>query len=67
MGFKNTELLEVEEICTYWFLSGVKSVYLREIQHNWEDDKAAEILQNIISVMSEQSQILIDDPVLDDM
>jgi demethylsterigmatocystin 6-O-methyltransferase len=45
-------------------LSGAKYYYLRAILHDWEDDKAADILRNIIPAMAEDSQILIDDLAL---
>ncbi|KAJ5523258.1 hypothetical protein N7513_012802 [Penicillium frequentans] len=43
---------------------GAKFYYLRMIIHDWEDDKAVEILKNIVPAMADDSQILIDDVVL---
>ncbi|KAJ5933890.1 hypothetical protein N7454_006219 [Penicillium verhagenii] len=43
---------------------GAKYYYLRMIIHDWEDDKAVQILKNIVPAMAEDSQILIDDVVL---
>ncbi|KAJ5661127.1 uncharacterized protein N7484_000499 [Penicillium longicatenatum] len=45
-------------------VKGAKFYYLRMIIHDWEDDKAVEILKNIVPAMSDDSQILIDDVVL---
>ncbi|KAJ5921366.1 hypothetical protein N7466_009692 [Penicillium verhagenii] len=45
-------------------VKGAKYYYLRMIIHDWEDDKAVQILKNIVPAMAEDSQILIDDIVL---
>ncbi|KAJ5580532.1 o-methyltransferase domain-containing protein [Penicillium hetheringtonii] len=41
-----------------------KFYYLRRIMHDWPDQDATKILQNIAAVMSSDSHILIDDAVL---
>lgn len=40
---------------------GAKYYYFRTIMHNWADDKAAEILRNIVPAMAPDSRILIDE------
>jgi len=45
---------------------GAKFYYLRAILHDWPDEKCIEILQNIKASMGEESQILVDDKILDD-
>ncbi|USW59772.1 Putative O-methyltransferase domain, S-adenosyl-L-methionine-dependent methyltransferase [Septoria linicola] len=45
-----------------------KFYYLREVLHDWSDDKCIEILQNLVGAMDTQhSRILIDDQVLPDI
>jgi len=46
------------------FLLDAKFYYLRRIMHDWPDQDATKILQNIAAVMSSDSRILIDDAVL---
>ena len=46
------------------YATGSRYYYLRSILHNWDDDKAVEILKNIIPAMSPDSYILIDEIVL---
>ncbi|KAL9086805.1 MAG: hypothetical protein Q9165_006952 [Trypethelium subeluteriae] len=43
-----------------------KFYYLRNIIHDWPDDKALIILKNIVSAMSSSSRILVDEMVLPD-
>jgi demethylsterigmatocystin 6-O-methyltransferase len=43
---------------------GAKFYYLRNILHDWPDDKAVIILKNLIPALSPDSRILIDDLVL---
>ncbi|KAJ5733220.1 S-adenosyl-L-methionine-dependent methyltransferase [Penicillium manginii] len=45
---------------------GARFYYLRRIMHDWPDQDAAKILQNIAGAMSSHSRILIDDAVLPD-
>jgi len=51
-----------------WVLANVyldaKFYYLRNILHDWPDEKAVIILKNIIPAMGPDSRILIDDMVL---
>jgi len=48
-------------------VKGAKYYYLRAILHNWDDDKAAQILANIVPAMSADSRVLIDEVVIPDM
>ncbi|KAJ5725492.1 uncharacterized protein N7483_006849 [Penicillium malachiteum] len=45
-------------------IRGAKFYYLRNIFHDWPDDKSLAILKNIIDALAEDSVILIDDMVL---
>lgn len=45
---------------------GAKFYYLRRIMHDWPDQDATKILQNIAVAMTSHSRILIDDAVLPD-
>ncbi|KAL1971164.1 hypothetical protein VTN77DRAFT_115 [Rasamsonia byssochlamydoides] len=45
-------------------IQGARFYYLRTVLHDWDDDKAVAILQNLIPAMSADSQILIDDMAL---
>ncbi|CAG8953111.1 hypothetical protein HYFRA_00003308 [Hymenoscyphus fraxineus] len=45
-------------------VQGAKFYYLRNILHDWPDEKSVIILKNIISAMEPDSRILIDDKVL---
>ena len=47
-------------------LSGAKYYYLRAVLHNWDDNKVAQILANIVPSMSPDSQLLIDEVVIPD-
>ncbi|KAL6883100.1 hypothetical protein HDV57DRAFT_495414 [Trichoderma longibrachiatum] len=47
-------------------VKGAKYYYLRAILHNWDDDKAAQILANIVPSMSADSLVLIDEVVIAD-
>ncbi|KAK1244392.1 hypothetical protein MKX07_003191 [Trichoderma sp. CBMAI-0711] len=47
-------------------VKGAKYYYLRAILHNWDDDKAAQILANIVPAMSAGSMVLIDEVVIAD-
>ncbi|KAK5626151.1 hypothetical protein RRF57_001866 [Xylaria bambusicola] len=42
---------------------GARTYYMRNILHNWPDDKCIEILKNIKSAMTQDSRILIDEMV----
>jgi len=44
--------------------TGAKFYYLRNILHDWPDDKAIVILKNLIPALGPESRILIDDMVL---
>lgn len=44
--------------------AGAKFYYLRNILHDWPDDKCVVILKNLISALEPDSRILIDDMVL---
>ncbi|KAI0842124.1 hypothetical protein F5Y06DRAFT_306973 [Hypoxylon sp. FL0890] len=48
-------------------ISGAKYYYLRAILHNWDDDKAVQILANIVPAMSADSLVLIDEVVIPDV
>ncbi|KAI1110051.1 S-adenosyl-L-methionine-dependent methyltransferase [Nemania sp. NC0429] len=45
-------------------VKGARFYYLRNILHDWPDDKCVEILKNLISAFGPESQILIDEMVL---
>ncbi|KAI0389948.1 S-adenosyl-L-methionine-dependent methyltransferase [Xylariaceae sp. FL0594] len=45
-------------------VKGARAYYLRNILHDWPDDKCVEILTNIKSAMTAESRILIDEMVL---
>lgn len=45
-------------------LSGARIYYLRNVLHDWPDDKCVEILQNTKVGMEEQSVLLIDETAL---
>ena len=47
--------------------SGAKFYYLRNILHDWPDDKCIAILKNLVPAMDKDSRILIDDMVLPDI
>ncbi|ORY71356.1 uncharacterized protein BCR38DRAFT_8691 [Pseudomassariella vexata] len=48
-------------------VKGAKYYYLRAVLHNWDDDKAAQILANIVPAMSADSLVLIDEVIMPDM
>ena len=45
---------------------GARAYYLRNILHDWPNDKCKEILENVKSGMTQDSVILIDEMVLSD-
>lgn len=45
---------------------GARAFYLRNIMHDWPDDKCIEILQHLKDAMADDSMILIDEMVLPD-
>ncbi|KAI1824032.1 S-adenosyl-L-methionine-dependent methyltransferase [Xylaria intraflava] len=47
-------------------LQGARAYYLRNILHDWPDEKCVEILKQIIPAMDESSKILLDEMVLRD-
>ncbi|PHH66063.1 hypothetical protein CDD81_588 [Ophiocordyceps australis] len=47
-------------------IKGAKYYYLRAILHNWDDEKAAQILANIVPAMTADSLVLIDETVIAD-
>ncbi|KAJ2986871.1 hypothetical protein NUW58_g3573 [Xylaria curta] len=47
-------------------LKGARFYYMRNILHDWPDEKCASILRNLASAFGPESQILIDDMVLPD-
>ena len=51
-------------ICFVCATTGAKYYYLRAILHNYDDDKAVEILSNIVPALGADSQILIDEVVM---
>ncbi|KAL2166074.1 hypothetical protein VTG60DRAFT_3308 [Thermothelomyces hinnuleus] len=62
--------VEGVEIMTYDFftpqpIKGARFYYFRTVFHNWSDEKAAEILRNVVEAMDpDYSTLLIDDYVL---
>ncbi|KAJ5128887.1 uncharacterized protein N7443_006002 [Penicillium atrosanguineum] len=48
-------------------ITGAKFYYLRRIMHDWPDNEAAKILQNIAGAMASDSRILIDEIVMPDI
>lgn len=47
-------------------VKGARFYYLRQIIHDWPDDKSVEILKQLVAALGPESQILIDDMVLPD-
>lgn len=47
-------------------VKGARFYYLRQILHDWPDDKCVAILKQLIAALGPQSQILIDEMVLPD-
>ncbi|PHH70435.1 hypothetical protein CDD82_7107 [Ophiocordyceps australis] len=47
-------------------IKGAKYYYLRAILHNWDDEKASQILANIVPAMAADSLVLIDETVIAD-
>lgn len=47
-------------------IKGARFYYLRQIIHDWPDDKCVEILKRLVAASGPESQILIDDMVLPD-
>ncbi|KAI7778925.1 hypothetical protein LA080_001531 [Diaporthe eres] len=47
-------------------IKGARFYYLRQIIHDWPDDKCVEILKHLAAASGPESQILIDDMVLPD-
>lgn len=47
-------------------VKGARFYYLRQIIHDWPDDKSVEILKRLVEASGPESQILIDDMVLPD-
>lgn len=47
-------------------VKGAKAYYMRNIMHDWPDDKCVEILQRLREACADDSMILIDDMVLPD-
>ncbi|ORY02353.1 S-adenosyl-L-methionine-dependent methyltransferase [Clohesyomyces aquaticus] len=45
---------------------GAKFYFLRGVLHNWPDEKAKEILKEVVSAMGKESIILIDEPIVPD-
>lgn len=69
---KSAPAVKGVELMAHDFLSpqpvrGAKYYYLRAILHNWDDDKAVQILANIVPAMSADSMVLIDEVVIPDM
>ncbi|KAI2463870.1 S-adenosyl-L-methionine-dependent methyltransferase [Annulohypoxylon bovei var. microspora] len=62
-GFEGIEA-EAHDILKPQPIKGARAYYLRNILHNWPDDKCVEILKNIKSGMTKESKVLIDDMVL---
>ncbi|MCJ1381158.1 hypothetical protein MMC17_004267 [Xylographa soralifera] len=66
---KNAPPIPGVEFMTHDFFTaqpvqGARYYYLRTVLHDWPDDKAVQILQNLLPAMAADSQILIDDMVL---
>ena len=45
-------------------MSGARVYYMRNVLHDWPDDKCVEILQNLKSAMTADSRILIDEMIM---
>ncbi|KAI0518114.1 S-adenosyl-L-methionine-dependent methyltransferase [Xylaria bambusicola] len=61
-GFEGIEA-QVHDFFTPQPIKGARTYYMRNILHNWPDDKCIEILKNIKSAMTQESRILIDEMV----
>ena len=44
-----------------------RAYYMRNIMHDWPDDQCIKILQNIMSTMTTESVILIDEMIISDV
>ncbi|KAI1151929.1 S-adenosyl-L-methionine-dependent methyltransferase [Nemania diffusa] len=62
-GFEGTET-QAHDFFTPQPLRGARAYYLRNVLHDWPDDKCVEILQNIKPAMTAESRILIDEMIL---
>ncbi|KAI1366912.1 S-adenosyl-L-methionine-dependent methyltransferase [Xylaria arbuscula] len=61
-GFESIES-QAHNFLTPQPVEGALVYYMRNILHNWADDKCVDILRNIKSAMTHESQILVDDMV----
>ncbi|KAK5989787.1 Flavin-dependent halogenase aclH [Cladobotryum mycophilum] len=64
-GVKGVQLM-AHDFFTPQPVKGAKYYYLRAILHNWDDEKAAQILASIVPAMSADSRVLIDEVVIPD-
>ncbi|KAI1424214.1 S-adenosyl-L-methionine-dependent methyltransferase [Xylaria sp. FL1777] len=62
-GFEGIEML-AHDFFKPQPLQGARAYYLRNVLHDWPDEKCVEILQNIKPAMSSESRILIDEMIL---
>ncbi|KAI1133130.1 S-adenosyl-L-methionine-dependent methyltransferase [Nemania abortiva] len=62
-GFQGIET-QAYDFFTPQPIKGARAYYLRNILHDWPDEKCVEILKNIKLAMTEDSRILIDEMVL---
>ncbi|KAI2613378.1 putative sterigmatocystin 8-O-methyltransferase precursor [Hypoxylon sp. NC1633] len=62
-GFEGIEA-EPYDFFTPQPIEGARAYYMRNILHDWPDDKCKEILHNVKAGMTEQSVLLIDEMVL---
>jgi hypothetical protein len=46
---------------------GARYYYFRNVLHDWDDEKAAEILKQVVPAMGPDSQILVDEVALTDV
>ncbi|KAF2965716.1 hypothetical protein GQX73_g7861 [Xylaria multiplex] len=62
-GFDSVEVMP-HDFFTPQPLQGARVYYLRNVLHDWPDDKCVEILQNIKPAMTPESRILVDEMIL---
>ncbi|KAI0206668.1 S-adenosyl-L-methionine-dependent methyltransferase [Astrocystis sublimbata] len=62
-GFEGVETM-AHDFFTPQTLRGARTYYLRNVLHDWPDDKCVEILQNLKPAMTAESRILVDEMIL---
>ncbi|KAI1822557.1 S-adenosyl-L-methionine-dependent methyltransferase [Xylaria intraflava] len=62
-GFEGVEALEYD-FFTPQLLKGARAYYMRNVLHDWPDEKCVEILQNLKGAMTSESRILVDEMIL---